>query len=104
MVKKMYARMFDPTQPHSRGIPFGVVMATANENGEVHVGWSQCSKNDHFDRDFGTMIAEGRLQNNPIRGTDVMKGNVPESWTQEMLHVVENVVEDLSYNPSRYMS
>lgn len=101
---KIYVRSEDPYQPMSRGIPFGVVVAQSDGDNGVNVGWSQCSDHDHFDRELGTRIAVGRLQNSPMNSETIMEGYGDPSWTDEMIETVERAIQDVLENPARYQN
>ena len=99
---KMYARKNDPNQPNSRGIPFGVVVGQPTEDGNVVIGWSQCSDSDHFDRNLGTTIAIGRLNRCPASGDLAVSGYNDPAWRQEFVDTVQRVVNEIKSNPERY--
>ena len=100
---KVYARRNDPKQPNARGIPFGVVVAVPNCWGGVDIGWSQCSKNDIFNKQRGNRIALGRLQNSPIHtspSSDTFGAD--DSWSEVFLETVQDAIDEVESNPKRY--
>ena len=47
--------------------PIGVLVAQKNEEGEVEFGWSLCSKNDKFDKEWGLARAQDRAVMSSMR-------------------------------------
>lgn len=107
---KRYVRRYDENQPESRGNPMGVIVARPNvELGLVDIGWSQCSSQDHFNKDLGTQIAMGRLEKAPISISseniahgDNLRSIFPDSWNRRMINTLITVVKEISENPNRY--
>lgn len=93
---KQYARKSDPSQVFSKGNPVGVVLVRPNEDGSYSIGWSQCSNKDRFNRNHGNMIAESRLENDPIvvnpnlsRANEVIQN---EAWREETTDAVRRAL------------
>lgn len=58
-----YYRVGANPDPNSftRGNPQGLTIANVLENGDIALGFSFCSPQDHFDRHKAYLISEGRL-------------------------------------------
>lgn len=91
---KQYARKSDPSQVFSKGNPVGVVLVRPNEDGTYSIGWSQCSNKDRFNRNRGNMIAESRLENDPIVINPNVNGDViqNDAWRDETTDAVRRAL------------
>ncbi len=68
---KKYARVPNPNDPFSRGVPIGLVIARLDNSDPkkgpmVKVGWSLVSKNDSFSYSVANDIAESRIDNDEM--------------------------------------
>lgn len=108
---KMYMRRQDPSQPDSRGVPFGVLVAKPISDNVVRIGWSLCNPNDQFSKKMGTKIAVGRLESDAaIIQTLTNKGwksdhygdlNLDDTDVLDTLCEISNEVND---RPQRYQT
>lgn len=93
---------------NSRGIPFGTIIAHP-EGENIKIGWSQCSRHDHFSRHVGTVMAQQRLEDSPIildmQGNIIDSGSIDiqDVFEPQMFETILKCVYEISRKPSRYI-